>query len=55
MKLIHMGETLHDYGACFKNYLEKYDYLADILLDDMFYNQLKNLVESEIVGKKRHV
>jgi hypothetical protein len=53
--LIKEDGPLYDYGKCFKEYLEKYSNLADILFDTEFYNNFKSLVSSEILGKKRHV
>lgn len=55
IKLLYTGAELYDYGKCFKEYLDKYSYLKDALLDDTFYNNFRKLVESELVGKKRHV
>lgn len=48
-------EELYDYGKCFKEYLDKYDFISSILYDDEFYNNFESLVDSEILGKKRHV
>lgn len=55
LKFIKENQELYDYGKCFVDYLEKYQHLNDILMDEHFYNQLKKLVESEVLGKKRHV
>ena len=46
---------MFDYTQCFKEYLTKYTYLQDILLHDDFLQVLNELVNSEILGKKRHV
>ena len=55
IKLIKEGAKLYDYWKCFKLYLEKYEYISEILFKDEFYNNFNNLVNSEILGKKRHV
>jgi len=54
-ELIKNDEHLYDYGKCFKEYLEKYDYIFKILLDDTVFKYFDELVSSEILGKKRHV
>ncbi|MFK7779694.1 MAG: hypothetical protein QM490_00975 [Candidatus Gracilibacteria bacterium] len=53
--LIKTDDILYDYGRCFRDYLEKYKYISDILLNDKFYINFEKLVGSEILGKKRHV
>lgn len=55
VKLIKEDEQLHDYGKCFKEYLEKYDFISEILFADEFYENFSDLVNSEILWKKRHV
>jgi hypothetical protein len=55
VKLIKEEDNLYDYGECFKKYLEKYTYIHDVLFDDDFFNNFEKLVNSEILGKKRHV
>ncbi len=55
LKVIKTDDSLGDYGKCFKKYLEKYRYLGDCLLSDEIYTILEVLVNSEILGKKRHV
>ena len=55
IELIKDEGTLYDYWKCFKEYLEKYDYIYQILLDDTVFKYFDELVSSEILGKKRHV
>ncbi len=55
LKMIRNNDNLEDYGTCFKKYLEKYDFLGNILLSDEFFNTFSSLVNSDILGKKRHV
>lgn len=55
ISLIRTDWELYDYGKCFKEYLEKYDYISEILLNDDFFKNFESLVDSEILGKKRHV
>ncbi|MCD5385166.1 hypothetical protein LRZ95_00695 [Candidatus Gracilibacteria bacterium] len=55
ISLIKREEKLYDYGKCFKNYLEKYNYISEILFNEDFFKNFSGLVNSEILGKKRHV
>ena len=55
LKLIKEEDKLYDYWKCFKEYLEKYTYISDILYKDEFYENFHSLVSSEILGKKRHI
>lgn len=55
LKLIRDDDILYDFWKCFKKYLEKYSYISDILLSEDVYNNFTSLVNSEILGKKRHV
>jgi hypothetical protein len=48
-------EELFDYGKCFKEYLEKYDFISEVLFNEIFIKNFESLVDSEILGKKRHV
>lgn len=52
--IIKNNESLYDYWKTFKNYLDKYTYLKDILLDDKFLKIFEEVVDSEIFWKKRH-
>lgn len=54
LKLIKNDEEIFGYWKAFKDYLEKYSYLKDILFDEKFYSNLSEIVESEILWKKRH-
>ena len=53
--LIKEWNELFEYSKCFKEYLEKYEFLAETLLNDEFISCFKKIVETEILGKKRHV
>lgn len=55
VELIKTDSDLYDYWKCFKEYLEKYNYISDILFNDKFYKNFEKLVGSEILWKKRHV
>lgn len=55
VKLIKDDDTLYDFWKCFKEYLEKYTHISDILFNEEFYDNFEKLVSSEILGKKRHV
>jgi hypothetical protein len=55
IKLIKNNGKLYDYWECFKEYLSKYKYISDILLDEEFYKHFTELMNSEILWKKRHV
>ena len=54
IKLIKNEEKYFDYVKAFREYLNKYKYLKDVLFDEKFYHNLGKLVESEILWKKRH-
>lgn len=55
IKLIKEDSKLYDYWECFKSYVEKYDYLNEILFDENFYLNFSKLANSEILWRKRHV
>lgn len=55
LKMIRNNDELQDYWKCFKDYLEKYNFLWDILLSDEFFKCFSSLVNSDILWKKRHV
>ena len=55
VSLIKKDEKLYDFWKCFKNYLEKYTYISDILFNKDFYYNFDKLINSEILWKKRHV
>lgn len=54
MELIKKDETMYDYWKCFREYLEKYDYISEILFREDFYNNFEKLADSEVLWKKRH-
>jgi len=53
--IIQENWELFDYWKCFKEYIEKYDNISNILFNKNFMQNFKSLVSSEILGKKRHV
>lgn len=53
--LIDTDATLYDYWKCFKEYLEKYTHISNILFEEEFLKKFEKLVDSEILWKKRHV
>lgn len=55
IKLIKEDEKLYDYWKCFKSYIEKYDYLNEILFHEWFFINFSKLANSEILWRKRHV
>jgi hypothetical protein len=55
LKLIKKGDELYDYGKCFKKYIKKNLSISEILLKESNYKIFANVIESEILGKKRHI
>ena len=59
-KLFHIitniknDKELYDYGKCFKDYLDKFYFIKDILLEDKFFDVFEKIVWSEILWRKRH-
>lgn len=54
LKMIKEDQKLYDYGKCFKEYLEKYSQLQEILLNDDFFEKFTRLNRSEVLSSKRH-
>lgn len=54
LKMIKEDQKLYDYGRCFKEYLEKYSQLQEILLNDDFFEKFTRLNRSEVLSSKRH-
>ncbi len=54
LKMIKEDQKLYDYGKCFKEYLEKYSQLQEILLNDDFFEKFTRLNKSEVLSSKRH-
>ena len=52
--LILKDKKLLPIANCFKEFLEKYDFIKKNLLDKDFHKKFRILVESEIFWKKRH-
>jgi len=51
---IRRGEELYEFWQCFKDFLDKYPELKDILLDNYFYFNFTKLNRLEVLWKKRH-
>lgn len=54
LKTIREDWELYDYWRCFKEYLDKYSDLKNILLWDDFFNSFTRLNKSEVLSSKRH-
>lgn len=54
LKMIKEDQKLYDYGRCFRDYLEKYSELQNVLLDDAFFEVFTRLNKSEVLASKRH-
>lgn len=55
LKMIKNGEHLEIYSLCFKQYLDKYSSIEDVLLSDIFTKKLSLLIKTEVLWKKRHI
>jgi hypothetical protein len=55
IKLIKNNDQLYDFWTAFKEYIDKYQYIREILLNNDFYDNFSKLIDSEILWKKRHV
>jgi len=51
---IKENKNLYDFTKAFKLYLDKYQDLKNILLNEEFLKIFKQIIDSEILGKKRH-
>ncbi|USN58351.1 MAG: hypothetical protein H6767_08895 [Candidatus Peribacteria bacterium] len=51
---IQSGESGGEYQEQFRLYLKKYDFLATILLSTSFLKIFKQLMDTEVLGSKRH-
>lgn len=54
LKNIDNNEVEYDYIKSFKDYLDKYLYLKDVLLNKDFLSIFSKLMDTEIMWKKRH-
>ncbi len=54
LKMIKEDQKLYDYWKCFKEYLDKYSELKDVLFEDDFYDKFSRLNKSEVLASKRH-
>jgi len=54
LRLLKEVWQLNDYSRCFKDYLNKYVDLRDVLLSDEFFNNFTELNKSEVLWSKRH-
>ncbi len=55
LKMIKNREHLEVYSICFKQYLDKYSSIEDVLLSHEFTEKLSLLIKTEVLGKKRHI
>lgn len=51
---IKNNSDLYDYGIIFRQFLEKYTYIKDIILSENFYNLSKQIADSDLFWAKRH-
>lgn len=51
---IKNNKNLYEYSNTFKLFLEDYEYIREIILDDNFYNLLKEIINTWVLGEKRH-
>ncbi|MCT4616861.1 MAG: hypothetical protein N4A38_01465 [Candidatus Gracilibacteria bacterium] len=54
LRLLKEDGQLNDYSMCFRDYLNKYVDLKDVLLSDNFFDNFTKLNKSEVLGSKRH-
>lgn len=54
LKNIKNNEWLYDYWKNFSDYLDKYIYLKDVLLSEDFLRIYQEILDTEILWKKRH-
>jgi hypothetical protein len=54
LKMIKNTNTQGLYVQCFKDYLNKYSFISDILYTPSFYNNFRDLIQTELLWKKRH-
>jgi len=54
IKLIKTWGKLFDYWKCFNEYLNKNNSLKTILLDNDFYKNFEEIINSEVLWQKRH-
>jgi hypothetical protein len=47
-------DNLWEYECTFRDYLERHNDVSDVILSDSFYDLLKQVVDSEVLWKKRH-
>ena len=54
LKSIKNDDDKYDYVSNFKEYLYKYSYLKEVILEDKFLSIFSKLMNTEILWKKRH-
>lgn len=54
IKMIRDNDTLFDYWKAFRDYVNKYSDLRDIILSDDFFDKMTALNKSEVLWSKRH-
>lgn len=53
--IIRKNSEQYPYVKCFNEYLDKYEYIREVLFEEEFYVIFEELVSSEIFWKKRHI
>lgn len=54
LKMIRENQVIYEYSKCFKEYLDKYEDLKNILLWDDFFDNFTKINKSEVLSTKRH-
>jgi len=54
LKTIQTDGQLDEYSLCFKQYLDKYTQIQDVLLSKNFLDKMEKLIKTEVLWKKRH-
>ena len=54
ISIIKKWEIIWEYTTKFSQYIKEFDYLWDVILDKEFFDNFSQLVESEVLWKKRH-
>ena len=54
LKMIKEEQKMYDYWKCFKEYLDKYIELKEVLLSDDFFEKFNKINKSEVLSSKRH-
>jgi len=55
ISIIKNRKNRWEYVELFFGYLEEYTYLADVILNDTVFKNFSHLIESQVLGEKRHI